>query len=109
LLLLFTKILSIEITINFQNKIRSAKMGLIDKTKDLGKKGVDVGIKAGKKGIQVGKKGVGKTKEAMRTKTCSECKHYEPIDEVKGNCPIAGERLCTANVSICPQRAFAPR
>jgi hypothetical protein len=84
-------------------------MGLIDKTKDLGKKGVDVGVKAGKKGIDVGKKGVDKTKEAMRTKTCSECKHYEPINENKGNCPIAGERLSTANISICPQRAFAPR
>jgi hypothetical protein len=84
-------------------------MSLLDKTKDLGKKGVDVGKKAGKKGIEVGKKGVDKTKEKMRTKTCSECKHYELIDESKGNCPIAGERLSTANVSICPQRAFAPR
>jgi hypothetical protein len=84
-------------------------MGLIDKTKDLGKKGVDVGVKAGKKGVEVGKKGVDATKEAMRTKTCSECKHYEKIDDSKGNCPIAGERLCTANVNVCPQRAFAPR
>ena len=84
-------------------------MGLIDKTKDLGKKGVDVGVKAGKKGVDVGKKGVDATKEAMRTKTCSECRHYEPIDDSKGNCPIAGERLSTANVNVCPQRAFAPR
>lgn len=84
-------------------------MGLLDKTKDLGKKGIDVGKKAGKKGIEVGKKGVDKTKETMRTKTCSECKHYESIDDSKGNCPIAGERLSTANVSICPQRAFASR
>ena len=38
-------------------------MGLLDKTKDLGKKGVDVGKKAGKKGIEVGKKGVDKTKD----------------------------------------------
>jgi len=65
--------------------------------------------KAGKKGIKVGKKGVEATKERLRTKTCSECKHYEPIDDRKGNCPIAGERLSTANVSVCPQRAFAPR
>ena len=84
-------------------------MGLIDKTKDLGKKGVDVGMKAGKKGIEVGKKGVDATKEAVRTKTCSECKPYEIIDENKGNCPIAGERLSTANVSICPQSAFSPK
>ncbi len=84
-------------------------MGLIDKTKDLGKKGVDVGVAAGKKGVEVGKKGVDATKEAMRTKTCGECKHYEKIDESKGNCPIAGERLSTANVNVCPQRAFAPR
>ncbi|UCG70490.1 MAG: hypothetical protein JSV09_05600 [Thermoplasmata archaeon] len=84
-------------------------MGLIDKTKEIGKKGVKVGVKAGKKGLNVGKKGVDATKERMRTKTCSECRHYEPIDDSKGNCPIAGERLCTANVSVCPQRAFAPR
>lgn len=84
-------------------------MGIVDRTKDLGKKGVDVGVKAGKKGIEMGKKGVDMTKERMRTKICSECKHYEPIDDSKGNCPIAGERLSTANVSICPQRAFAPR
>ena len=84
-------------------------MGIIDKTKEIGKKGVDVSVKAGKKGIKVGKKGVEATKERLRTKTCSECKHYEPIDDRKGNCPIAGERLSTANVSVCPQRAFAPR
>jgi hypothetical protein len=84
-------------------------MGIIDKTKEIGKKGVDVSVKAGKKGIKVGKKGLEATKERLRTKTCSECKHYEPIDDRKGNCPIAGERLSTANVSVCPQRAFAPR
>lgn len=84
-------------------------MGIIDKTKELGKRGVGAGLKAGKMGIEVGKKGVDKTKEAMRTKTCSECKHYVPIDDSKGNCPITGERLSTANVNICPQRAFAPR
>lgn len=84
-------------------------MGILDKTKELGKKTVDLGAKVGEKGIQVGKKGVGKTKEALRTKMCVECKHYEPIDHSKGNCPIAGERLGTANISVCPQRAFAPR
>jgi hypothetical protein len=84
-------------------------MGILDKTKEMGKKGVDVGKKAGKKGLDVGKKGVDKTKEAVRTKTCSECRHYEPIDDNKGDCPIAGERLSTANVNVCPQRAYAPR
>ncbi len=84
-------------------------MGLLDKTKELGKKTVDVGVKVGKKGVDVGKKGVGKTKEAIRSKTCSECKHYEPIDDSKGNCPIAEERLNSANVNVCPQRAFEPR
>ena len=84
-------------------------MGIVDKTKAVGKKTVDLGVKVGEKGIEVGKKGVNKTKEMMRTKTCSECKHYEPIDDNKGNCPIAGERLGSANVSICPQRAFLPR
>lgn len=84
-------------------------MGILDKAKDVGKKTVDVGVKAGEKGIEVGKKGVDKTKEALRTKTCSECKYYENIDDSKGNCPIAGERLSTANVSTCPQGAFAPR
>lgn len=84
-------------------------MGIIDRTKALGKKTVDLGVKVGEKGIEVGKRGLDRTKEMMRTKTCSECRHYEPIDDNKGNCPIAGERLSTANVSICPQRAFAPR
>lgn len=84
-------------------------MGIVDKTVEVGKKTVGLGVKAGKKGIQFSKKGVEKTKERMRTKTCSECIHYEQIDEHKGNCPIAGERLSTANVSVCPQRAFAPR
>jgi hypothetical protein len=84
-------------------------MGILDKTKELGKKGVDVGVKAGKKGVEVGKKGVDKTKEAVRTKTCSECMHYVAIDNIKGNCPIAGERLSTADVSTCPQKAFSPR
>lgn len=84
-------------------------MGIVHKTMALGKKTVDLGVRAGKKGIEVGKKGVDMTKERMRIKTCSECRHYEPIDDNKGNCPIAGERLSTANVSVCPQRAFAPR
>jgi hypothetical protein len=84
-------------------------MGIIDKTKEIGKKGVYLGVKAGKKGFEVGRKGVGATKERLRTKTCSECTHYEQIDDSKGNCPIAGERLSTANVSICPQRAFSAR
>ena len=84
-------------------------MGLLDKTKQLGKKTVDLGKKAGKKGVDLGKKGVGKTKEAVRKKTCSECKHYTPKDENEGNCPIAGIRMATADVATCPQRAFEPK
>ena len=84
-------------------------MGLLDKAKDVGKKGVDLGKKAGKKGIEIGKKGVDTTKEAVRKKTCSECKYYTPIDEEKGDCPIAGQRLATADNITCPQKAFEPR
>lgn len=92
-------------------------MGLLDKTKALGKKtvdvgkkagkkGVELGKKAGKKGVEVGKKGVDKTKEAVRKKTCSECKHYNSIDDEKGDCPIAGTRLGSADAATCPQKAF---
>jgi hypothetical protein len=84
-------------------------MGLLDKAKDVGKKTVDVGKKAGKKGIDLGKKGVDKTKETVRKKTCSECKHYSPVDDDKGDCPIAGSRLASADVGTCPQRAFEPK
>lgn len=84
-------------------------MGLLDKTKDLGKKTVDLGKRAGKKGVDLGKKGVGKTKEAVRKKTCSECKHYTPKDENEGDCPIAGTRMATADAGTCPQRAFEPK
>jgi hypothetical protein len=84
-------------------------LGLLDKTKDLGKKTVDLGKKAGKKGVDLGKKGVGKTKEAVRKKTCSECKHYTPKDENEGDCPIAGTRMATADAATCPQRAFEPK
>ncbi len=79
-----------------------------DKTKDLGKKGLDLGEKAGKKGVELGKKGYDGTKETLRTKTCSECKEYNVVDETKGNCKIAGERLATADSATCPQKAFAP-
>jgi hypothetical protein len=84
-------------------------MGLLDKTKDLGKKGVDLGKKAGHKGVDLGKKGVGATKEAVRKKTCVECKHYTPKDNENGDCPIAGERLASADVATCPQKAFEPK
>ncbi len=84
-------------------------MGIFDKTKDLGKKTVDFGVKAGKKGVEVGKKGVDGTKEAIRTKTCSECNHYTQKDEEQGECPIAGMRLATADSATCPQKAFEPR
>ena len=83
-------------------------MGLLDKAKDVGKKGVDVGKKAGKKGIDVGKKGVDKTKETVRKKTCSECKHYTAKNDDIGDCPIAGERLASADAATCPQKAFEP-
>lgn len=84
-------------------------MGILDKTKDLGKKGIDIGKKAGEKGVDIGKKGVDVTKETVRKKTCSECKHYVPIDDNSGDCPIAGPRLPTADVGTCPQRAFEPK
>jgi len=84
-------------------------MGLLDKAKDATKKGVDLGKKAGKKGVELGKKGVDGTKEAVRKKTCIECKHYDPIDENKGNCDIAGERFASADIATCPQRAFDPK
>jgi hypothetical protein len=84
-------------------------MGLLDKTKELGKKGVDLGKKAGHKGVDLGKKGVGATKEAVRKKTCVECKHYTPKDDANGDCPIAGERMASADVATCPQRAFEPK
>ena len=84
-------------------------MGLLDKTKKLGKKTVDLGKKAGKKGVDLGKKGVGKTKDAVHKKTCGECKHYTPKDDEKGDCPIAGERLNSAAASTCPQKAFEPK
>ena len=84
-------------------------MGLLDKAKEAGKKGVDVGKKAGKKGIELGEKGVDKTKETVRKKTCSECKHYTAKDAEKGECPIAGERMASADAATCPQKAFEAR
>ena len=84
-------------------------MGLLDKAKETTKKGVDLGKKAGKKGVDVGKKGVDKTKDAVKDKKCSECKHYTAKDEEKGECPIAGERLASASASTCPQKAFEPK
>lgn len=73
-------------------------MGIVDKTVEAGKKTVDLGVKAGKMGIEVGKKGVERTKERMRTKTCSECIHYEQIDEHKGTARLQG--------SDCLQQTF---
>ena len=84
-------------------------MGLLDKTKELGKKGVDLGKKAGKKGIELGKKGVDVTKDTVRKKTCVECTHYTPMDDEKGDCPIAGKRLGSADAVTCPQKAFEPK
>jgi hypothetical protein len=84
-------------------------MNLYEKTKELGQKTVDLGVDVGKKVVEVGGKGVDATKEAVRTKTCSECKHYTRKDDDQGECPIAGVRLATADVSTCPQRAFEPR
>ena len=84
-------------------------MGILDKTKELGKGAVDLGVKAGKKGVELGHKGVDTTKEALRTKHCSECREYTSIDDGKGNCPLAGERMAMADVATCPQKAFVPR
>jgi hypothetical protein len=81
-------------------------MSLLDKTKDLGKKTVDLGVRAGKKGVEVGKKGVDATKEAARKKTCSECKHYTRTGDDKGECPVAGVRMASADAATCPQKAF---
>ena len=88
---------------------RGAIMGILDKTKALGKKTVNLGKRAGKKGIDLGKKGVDKTKDTIRKKTCSECKHYTPKDDDEGDCPIAGTRLASADVATCPQKAFEPK
>lgn len=84
-------------------------MGILDDTKKLGKDAVKLGVKVGKEGVKLGKKGVDTTKETLRTKRCSECRDYTPIDDVKGNCPIASERLAVADVSSCPQKAYVPR
>lgn len=84
-------------------------MGILDKAKDATKKTVDLGKKAGKKGIEVGKKGVGATKEAVRKKTCVECRHFTPTDADKGDCALVGERYASADIATCPQRAFEPK
>ena len=81
----------------------------MDKTKDLGKKTGGFGKKVGKGAIGLGKKGVDATKQAVHKKTCVECKHYAPVDDEKGNCPVAGERLSSAAASTCPQNAFEPK
>jgi hypothetical protein len=39
---------------------------------------------------------------------CNECKFYESIDEVKGNCfghEVQGDR----DTSMCPTRTFRPK
>ena len=72
-------------------------MGLMDKAKNVGRKGV-----------AAGKKGVEGAKNVIRKKTCPECKYYEPIDSHQGDCPIGGKRLATADISTCPQKAFIP-
>jgi len=77
-------------------------MGIVDKTKSLGKK-------TGAFGKKVGKGAVGLGKKVVHKKVCVECKHYTAIDESKGNCPIAGERLSSAAASTCPQNAFEVR
>ncbi len=74
-------------------------MGIFDKAKDATKKGLD-------KGVDLGKKGVDGTKEAVRKKTCSECKHYNVKDDVSGSCQIAGDRMASADSATCPQKAF---
>jgi hypothetical protein len=81
-------------------------MGLLDRTKNLGKRTVNAGIGLGKKGVALGKKGIDKTKDAIRKKECSECRHYTPKDDAQGDCPIAGARLASADAATCPQNAF---
>ena len=90
------------------DKAKDVTKKTVDVTKKAGKKGIDLGKKGVHKGVEVGKKGVDKTKEAVRKKTCSECKHYEPIDGNEGNCPIGGKRLASADAATCPQKAFEP-
>lgn len=70
-------------------------MGLLDKTKSLGKKTVDLG-----------KRGVEGTRDAVRKKECSECTHYTPVDATQGDCLIGNRRMASANASTCPQKAF---
>ena len=81
-------------------------MGIWNKTKELGNKTVDAGKTVGHGAVDLGKKGVDGTKEAVRKKTCSECKHYTAKDDANGSCPIAGERLASADSATCPQKAF---
>lgn len=40
--------------------------------------------------------------------TCKDCKHYEPIDETKGNC-FGHEVPADRDVSECPANAFTPK
>ena len=62
-------------------------MGLLDKTKQLGKKTADLGKKVGNKTVELSKKGV----NAVRRKECSECKNYASTDENSGNCEMVGK------------------
>ena len=84
-------------------------MGLLDKTKELGKKTVDLGKKGVDKGVDLGKKGVDATKEAVRKHTCVECSHYVPAGPENGNCPPGGARMASADVATCPQKAFVKK
>lgn len=40
--------------------------------------------------------------------TCSQCKFYEPIDEIKGSC-FGYEVPANMNADECPQKAFQPK
>jgi len=40
--------------------------------------------------------------------TCKDCKFYEPIDEVKGNC-FGHEVLADMDIEECPAKAFQPK
>ncbi len=75
-------------------------MGFRDKLKE-----------AGKKGLDVGKRGTKRLGDATLKKVCGECKHFtaKEDDEENGDCPIAGERLASADAKTCPQKAFEKR
>ena len=80
----------------------------MDRTKEIDKNGIDIAVLPGKKGIEMGREGIDRTKDILRAKTYKERSHFLAMDESGGDCPTARKRRSAANVSICPQCAFAP-